>query len=122
STIPAHGIDMNQLGDWLKSLQNIRNRSYQKNFIAIHGYPNTLTPDYEGGIQSLKAMSSSETNNDIFIQAELKEGAIWTMSIPQSLKKLLDSYFVGASILPSTFGICKHILEDNHHISQLNLH
>lgn len=122
SAVSANGIDTSRLSEWLKSLQNIWNRSYQKVYIAIHGYPVTITPDREGGIISLQHLNSSEIENDYFIQSELKHEFIFTMSIPGAVKKLLDSYFLGAAIVPSAFGICKYILEETHHISQLNLH
>ncbi len=122
SIVPGNGIDFSRLSEWLKSLQNIWNRSYQKVYIAIHGYPVTVTPDKEGGVITLQNIQSLSIKDEYFIQSELINEFILTFSIPETLKKLLDSYFVGAAIVPSTFGICKHILKDTHHISQLNLH
>lgn len=114
-------INIDYLNDWLKSLQEVWNTPFAHIYIAIHGYATTWTPDWEGGLISLQNLSSSVHEKDTFIQQALNENFIFTMAIPNQLKKLLDSYFVGASILPSSFGICKKLIQ-NEQNTQLNLH
>lgn len=122
TSIPANGINYILLSEWLKGLQNIWNKSYQKIFIAIHGYPVSATPDKEGGTITLEKLHAISAEDSAVIQTRLKDDFIWTMSLPQNLKKLLDSYFEGATIVPSTYGISRYIIEHNNHISLLNLH
>lgn len=115
-------IDIQQLSIWLKSLQNIWNRSFQKVYISIHGYPITITPDLEGGIIAHQNLNSNILEYPQYLQSSLQDEFHFTLCIPNELKKLLDNYFWGATILPSTFGICKYFLEANTTISLLNLH
>lgn len=115
-------IDLQHLSVWLKGLQNVWNRSFQKIFICIHGYPHTITPDAQGGELAVTQLSSQVIEQPYFVHKYLKEEFCITMMIPPALKKLLDSYFWGATLLTSSYGICQHILNDDATPTSLNLH
>lgn len=119
---PTQNIDLQQLSTWLKGLQNIWNQSFQKIFIAIHGYPTTITPDAESGIVTHQNLHANLIEYPQYIQNQLADEFYFTMSIPKELKTLLDSYFWGATIRPSNFGICKYYLEETKSVGLLNLH
>ncbi len=117
-----HGIDTDQLGTWLKSLQHIWNTPFHKIFIAVHGYPATLTPDPKGGELALIHLHHLNDDSGSFIHKRLNDNYILTQFIPHSLKNILDSYFLEATLIPSSYGICRHILEEKNEEDVLNLH
>ncbi|HZH68587.1 MAG TPA: DUF3822 family protein [Chitinophagales bacterium] len=122
STTSKHEIDIQQLSDWLKSLQDIWNISFQKTFIALHACPTTITPDFEGGAISLGNLNSRTINDGQVIQKSLTEDFVFSMYVPNALLKLLDSYFLGAKIVPSSYGMCKYLVKHNTKEQFLNLH
>lgn len=122
SPTSKHEIDIQQLGDWLKGLQELWNISFQKIYIALHAYPTTVTPDSEGGALALKNLNSTVSDNGQVIQKGLSDDFIFSMFVPEKIMNLLNSYFLGAKIVPSSYGICKYLLKNHTEDQLLNLH
>ncbi len=122
TTINQNGIDLNQLSIWLKSLQKVWNNASQNTSIAIHGYPVTITNKKEDAKITHETLIPSSSSEDFWIEENLNDNFVWTMTIPIELKSLLNSYFVQPTLSPSILGFCKNVYEKTTSIQQLHLY